>query len=141
MLVGIGATAGDASLVSGGMIEPADMEELRRLGAIGELLGHFFDVRGRAIETELTRRIVTLPLDRLRNGRIVAVAGGAMKVRRDPRRACERPADGLITDERTARAIVEASGIVAAWRCRRPWRGNGRFPLNDPHFCGQRARA
>jgi erythritol transport system ATP-binding protein len=109
MLVGIGGTDGGASLVSGGMIEPADMDEIRRLGAVGEVLGHFFDIDGRAIETELSRRIVSLPLDRLRNRRIVAVAGGAVKV--DAIRAVLASGllNGLITDESTARAIVEAS--------------------------------
>jgi erythritol transport system ATP-binding protein len=109
MLVGIGATDGGASLVSGGMIEPADMDEIRRLGAVGEVLGHFFDIDGRAIETELSRRIVSLPVDRLRNRRIVAVAGGAVKV--DAIRAVLASGllNGLITDESTARAIVEAS--------------------------------
>ena len=109
MLVGIGATDGGASLVSGGMIEPADMSEIRRLGAVGELLGHFFDIDGRPIETELSRRIVTLPVDRLRSRRIVAVAGGATKV--DAIRAVLASGllNGLLTDESTARAIVEAS--------------------------------
>jgi erythritol transport system ATP-binding protein len=109
MLVGIGATDGSASLVSGGMIEPADMDEIRRLGAVGEVLGHFFDTDGRAIETELSRRIVSLPVDRLRNRRIVAVAGGAAKVEAIRAVLASGLLNGLLTDERTAQAIVEAS--------------------------------
>jgi erythritol transport system ATP-binding protein len=107
VLVGLGATDGDASLVSGGMIEPSDMAEIRRQGAVGEMLGHFFDKDGRPIETELTRRIVTLPIDRLRTRRVIAVAGGAMKV--DAIRAVLASGllSGLIIDERTARSIVE----------------------------------
>ena len=109
MLVGIGATDGGASLVSGGMIEPADMDAIRRLGAVGEVLGHFFDIGGRAVETELSRRIVTLPVDRLRNRRIVAVAGGAAKVEAIRAVLASGLLNGLLTDESTARAIVEAS--------------------------------
>ena len=107
MLVGVGATDYDPSLVSGGMIEPAEMNELRRLGAVGEILGHFFAVDGRPIETDLTRRIVTLPIERIRGCRVVAIAGGAMKV--DAVRAVLASGllKGLITDERTARAIIE----------------------------------
>ena len=45
MVVGIGTTDPDASLVIGGMIEPAEIDELRRAGAAGEMLGHFFNAR------------------------------------------------------------------------------------------------
>jgi DNA-binding transcriptional regulator LsrR (DeoR family) len=109
MLVGIGATDGGASLVSGGLIEPADMEEIRRRGAVGEVLGHFFDIEGHEIETELSRRIVSLPVDRLWNRRIVAVAGGAAKVEAIRAVLASGLLNGLITDEGTARAIVEAN--------------------------------
>ena len=109
MLVGIGATDGGASLVSGGMIEPADMSEIRRLGAVGELLGHFFDIDGRPIETELSRRIVTLPVDRLQIRRIVAVAGGATKVDAIAR-CCQPPS------ERTSHRREHGSGHCRSQR-------------------------
>ena len=114
MLVGVGATDQDPSLVSGGMIEPGDMDELRRLGAVGEMLGHFFAADGRPIETELTRRIVTLPIDRVRGRRVVAIAGGAMKVEAVRAVLASGLLHGLITDERTARSIIEAGR--GAWR-------------------------
>jgi erythritol transport system ATP-binding protein len=91
------------------MIESTDMNEIRRLGAIGEVLGHFFDIDGRAIETELSRRIVTLPGDHLRNRRIVAVAGGATKVGAIRAVLASGLLNGLLTDENTAREIVEGS--------------------------------
>jgi len=108
MLVGVGATDREASLVTGGMIEPAEIDELRRLGAVGEVLGHFFDIDGRPIETDLTRRIVTLPLDRLRRGRMVVIAGGAAKVDAIRAALASGLVRGFITDERTARSIIEA---------------------------------
>ena len=107
MLVGIGTTVAEAELVTTGMIEPAEMAAIARAGGVGEMLGHFFDLRGRPVENDLTRRIVTQPLDSLRDRRIVALAGGAIKV--DAIRAVLASGllTGLITDERTARAIVE----------------------------------
>ena len=54
MLVGIGTTVAEAALVSTGMIEPAEMEAIARAGGVGEMLGHFFDARGRPVETEVT---------------------------------------------------------------------------------------
>ena len=114
MLVGVGSVDRGASLVTGGMIEPDEIDDLRRLGAVGELLGHFFALDGRSVETDFTRRIVTLPLERLRTRRIVAVAGGAMKADAIMGVLASGLMTGLITDERTARAIVEAKKSSAA---------------------------
>ena len=114
MLVGVGSVDPSASLVTGGMIEPAEIDELATLGAAGEVLGHFFTTAGKPVDTDFTRRIVTLPLDSLRGKRIVAIAGGAAK--RDAVRAALASGlvRGLITDERTARAIIEAEEIDVA---------------------------
>jgi erythritol transport system ATP-binding protein len=96
------------------MVEAAEMEAIAHAGGVGEMLGHFFDVHGRPVENELTRRIVTQPLDRMQGRRIVAVAGGAVKV--DAVRAVLASGllSGLITDELTARAIVETPRVDAA---------------------------
>ncbi|SFC40452.1 sugar-binding domain-containing protein [Tropicimonas isoalkanivorans] len=107
LLAGIGSTGADAELVTSGMMEPQEMEEIARAGGVGEILGHFFDAKGRPVQTPVTERIVTLPLDVLRDRRIVAVAGGTMKID-----AIEAVLDsgllkGLIVDEQTARDIVE----------------------------------
>jgi erythritol transport system ATP-binding protein len=111
VLVGIGTTVPEAELVTTGLIAPGDMASIARAGGVGEMLGHFFDAKGRPVETELTRRIVTQPLAALRGRRIVAFAGGAIKV--DAIRAVLASGllDGLITDERTARALVEGADI------------------------------
>ncbi len=107
ILVGIGTAGAQAELVTTGMIEPAGMDAIARAGGVGEMLGHFFDAGGKPIETEVTRRILTVPLDKLKGRRIVAVAGGAIKVaavKAVLESGCLR---GLITDEHTARAINE----------------------------------
>jgi erythritol transport system ATP-binding protein len=114
MFVGIGTTIDDASLVSTGMIEPADMALIRQAGAVGELLGHFFLPDGRRVVTEATERVITQPLELLRGRRIVAVAGGPIKV--DAVRAVLASGllSGLITDERTARAVSEPATAPSA---------------------------
>ena len=85
------------------------MEAIAHAGGVGEMLGHFFDIEGRPVETEVTRRILTLPLDRLKDRRIVAVAGGKMKVRAIKAVLESGLLSGLIIDEHTARAIVETA--------------------------------
>ena len=113
MLVGIGTTIPEAELVTTGMIEPAEMAAIARAGGVGEMLGHFFDARrppGRdrahpAHRHPAARRLREPAHRRHRRRRDQG--------RRDPRRARERPAlTGLITDERTARAIVERPRAV-----------------------------
>ena len=107
MLVGIGTAVGEASLVSSGMIDAADVEAVRRAGGAGEMLGHFFDAQGRPVVTDLARRTVTVPLESLRGRRIVALAGGTVKVEAIRAVLASGLLSGLITDERTARALAE----------------------------------
>jgi DNA-binding transcriptional regulator LsrR (DeoR family) len=105
--VGIGTTdGGDASLMMSGMIEPDEMAEVRRAGGLGEILGHFFDRNGSRVETDLSARTITLTQQELTRGKLVAVAGGAAKP--DAIRAVLASGllHGLLTDERTARALV-----------------------------------
>ncbi len=108
MLVGIGSAEHDAVLEATGMIGADEIDAIKRLGGSGELLGHYFDAKGVPVETRVLRRILTLPLDRLKGRRIVAISGGTTKV--DAMRAVLATGllTGLITDERTARAIVDA---------------------------------
>jgi DNA-binding transcriptional regulator LsrR (DeoR family) len=104
---GIGIVDGHAaSLATSGMIEPAEFDEVARAGGCGEILGHFFDERGRPVETELSPRIAALDLDDLRSGKLVAVAGGTAKP--DAIRAVLSSGllHGLLIDERTATALL-----------------------------------
>ena len=116
MLVGIGTTDRDAILVESGMIEPAEIDAIKALGGVGEVLGHYFDHRGRPVENTLTERIVTLPLERLKGRRMVAIAGGTMKVRAIMAVLESGLLTGLVIDERTARTIAETARSGAARR-------------------------
>lgn len=105
-MVGIGSTESEASLISTGMIESHELEKVKKAGGAGEILGHYFDDGGNPIATELTDRTVTLPLDDLQQSRIVAVAGGVYKIRAIKSVLESRLLSGLVTDERTARALI-----------------------------------
>ncbi|OBZ92297.1 DeoR family transcriptional regulator [Pararhizobium polonicum] len=107
LLVGIGTVEREASLVATGMIEKSELEEIKRGGGAGELLGHFFDDRGQPIETSLSNRTFTLSREDLKNRRTVAVAGGKVKARAIRAVLESRFLSGLITDEKTARTLME----------------------------------
>ncbi|RWK56621.1 sugar-binding transcriptional regulator [Mesorhizobium sp.] len=111
LIAGIGTAEREASLVATGMIEKGEMEEIRRNGGVGELLGHFFDDAGRAVETTLSNRALALAREDISNRRIVAVAGGKVKVRAIKSVLEGRYLKGLVTDERTARKLVEQTPV------------------------------
>jgi DNA-binding transcriptional regulator LsrR (DeoR family) len=114
--VGIGTVDQDASLVSNGMIERDEIEDIKRSGGVGELLGHFFDEHGQPVETALSNRTLSVPREDLGRRRIVAVAGGSGKISAIRSILKSRTLGGLITDERTAMALVLESGGVAGSR-------------------------
>lgn len=105
-IVGIGNVEPHTQLVSSGMIEPEEMEAISADGGIGEILGHFFDASGRLLDTTLTARTLAASFGAPGNGRLVAVAGGAAKVDAIRSVLASRRLSGLITDERTARALL-----------------------------------
>jgi DNA-binding transcriptional regulator LsrR (DeoR family) len=106
-VVGIGTVEAETQLVASGMIEPSEIKAISEAGGVGEMLGHFFDSEGTALETPLTSRTLAVSLDETRDDRIIALAGGPEKVA--PLRAVlnSRRLSGLITDERTARALLD----------------------------------
>lgn len=105
-IVGVGTVEAETQLVNSGMIEPSEIEAIARAGGVGEMLGHFFDGDGNALETPLTSRTLAVSLGEGRKDRIVALAGGPEKIA--PLRAVLKSGrlSGLITDERTARALL-----------------------------------
>lgn len=107
-LVGIGTVEPQAQLVSSGMIELSEIQEIKAGGGVGEMLGHFFDASGRTLETTLTARTLAATLDERADSQIIAIAGGPEKI--EAIRAILRSGRlrGLITDETTAHALTGA---------------------------------
>ena len=105
-VVGIGTADESAQLVASGMIEPDEIAQITRAGGLGEMLGHFFDARGRVLETALTARVLAVDLEEPGKARIVAIAGGVDKVPAIRAVLESRRLRGLITDEQTARALL-----------------------------------
>ena len=107
--VGIGTVEPQAQLVSSGMIEPGEIEEIAASGGAGEMLGHFFDARGGVMATTLSARTLSVPLGEPGAGGIVAIAGGREKVGAIAAVLRSGRLSGLVTDERTAKALIGAA--------------------------------
>ncbi|MGW6779226.1 sugar-binding transcriptional regulator [Brucella pseudogrignonensis] len=106
-IVGIGTVDAHAQLVTSGVIDLSEMEEIAERGAVGEMLGHFFDINGTRLETGLTARTIAASVENADMSRIIGLAGGLSKA--DAIRSVLRSGRlyGLITDERTAKALLQ----------------------------------
>jgi len=104
--VGIGGMEPDASMLSAGMAELDEFEEARRAGGVAEMLGHIFEASGRVIETGLSARTLSMSAEDIGRHDTVAIAGGKSKVAAIEAVLASGLIRGLITDERTARALV-----------------------------------
>lgn len=105
-LVGIGTVEPAAQLVEAGMIEAQEIKDISASGAVGELLGHFFDARGQRIENGLTARTAAISLASARRDNIVALVGGRSKIAALRAVLASGLLSGLITDELTAQALL-----------------------------------
>jgi deoxyribonucleoside regulator len=94
-------------LVDSGYLTPADVAELVRKGAVGDVVGRYIDANGNIVDPGLDERTVGLGLDQLRAAEtaIFVVAGEA---KHDVARAVVTSGlcTVLVTDEATARALL-----------------------------------
>jgi DNA-binding transcriptional regulator LsrR (DeoR family) len=95
-----------AQLFVDGFISHDELLDLKRRGAVGEVVGWAFDAAGAIIEGGTNARITSVPNPIPARSLTVGVARGRAKV--EPIRAAlaGRIVDGLITDEVTARALL-----------------------------------
>lgn len=106
-IAGIGSVDVQSAMVANSMIEKEEIRAVSEAGGRGEILGHFFDAEGQLVETELSERTMGLTSADLTNTNIVAVAGGDTKLPAIRSILKSGLISGLITDERTARALVD----------------------------------
>lgn len=110
-LVGIGALVPEvSSLLRAGYLTPDGLAGLRALGAVGDVCGHHFGVDGTLVDTELSRRVVAIDPTSLRAiPRVVGVASGSAKAEALVGALRARLVNVLVTDDATARAVLELS--------------------------------
>jgi len=105
-VVGIGNMMQDASLFESKMVSESDFLAAMKSGGVGELLGHYFAADGSYVNTSLSKRTMGLSYEEIKESKIVAVAGGSSKATAIEAVLTNGILSGLITDERTARALV-----------------------------------
>lgn len=106
-IVGIGAVSRNATLVRDGYCTSGEIELFVRQGAVGDILGYFYDRDGTVLSLDLHDHVVAVkPEDMKRIPSIVGAAAGAEKVEPILGALRGRLINILVTDETTAREIL-----------------------------------
>ena len=107
-LVGIGALHPSRLLgESGNVFAEAELDELERLGAVGDICLRFFDTDGVPVVSRFGERVIGLSLEQLRRvPRAVGVAGGVEKLDAIRGALEGRLINVLITDRFTAERLL-----------------------------------
>ena len=113
-VLSIGDVSRKSMLVSHALPDDVGTKALREAGAVGDVLAQFIDERGRAVDHELNRRAIALPLrDLARIATVVFAAGGRHKVRAIASVLRSGLGSVVVSDEATARAactLAQGSG-------------------------------
>ncbi|MDW8069864.1 MAG: sugar-binding transcriptional regulator [Anaerolineae bacterium] len=96
-----------SSLHRAGFLTDADLRELARAGAVGDVLGYQFDLQGRVLDISLNRRLIAANQQMLAQiPKVVGVAGGLAKASAILGALRGKFINVLITDARTAAEIL-----------------------------------
>jgi DNA-binding transcriptional regulator LsrR (DeoR family) len=107
-LVSVGTVDVDSFLFQAGYSDEAGIESLQTRGAVGDVLGHFFDINGSPVPSPIDDRLIGLSLDELKRiPTVICVAGDAPKVPSILGALRGEYVNVLITDEETARAVLD----------------------------------
>jgi DNA-binding transcriptional regulator LsrR (DeoR family) len=106
-IAGIGEVDFKSFIATGGMVGEDDVDEVRKAGAVGEILGQFFREDGSHVANAVSDRALAPRLNELKSHKIVALAGGTAKTQAMRAILASRLLDGLITDEATAKRLVK----------------------------------
>lgn len=115
-IIGIGnaAISASASLTQAGYVTPDEVRRLRDRGAVGDILGYFYDRKGRPMHDSFNERVIGIGLEGLKQLKVViGVAGGREKAQAIFGALRGKYLNILITDEETAQAILNLNSNFA----------------------------
>jgi DNA-binding transcriptional regulator LsrR (DeoR family) len=106
-IASFGSCTRDALASQFGLLSATEIETLIAAGAVGDMLGKFFDEEGALVASSLNRRTPSIPLEIMRERELVLLAAGLTK--RDALRAVLRSgiANRLIVDGDLALEVLD----------------------------------
>lgn len=106
-LYSAGVATEHSALVDSGYLEIADIAELVRLGAVGDVVGRYINAKGEIVDPALDERTFGLSHDQLRAAKTgIAVIAGAAKHEVARAVVTSGLCTVLVTDETTANALL-----------------------------------
>lgn len=107
-LTGIGSSLSVASSVRSGLFSQEQVDQFRAIGAVGDMLGEWFDASGAALVGAASDRKIGMGIDQLRQmPNVVGVAGGMDKVEAIIGALRGGYLDVLVTDEDVAERLLD----------------------------------
>lgn len=107
-LVGIGHTNNEATLIKTDFISREEMDCLVDNGAVGDIVGRYYDINGNLIESKVNNMIIGLDLKDIKKiDEVIAFAGGENKVKPILGALNGGFIDSLVTDEECAKSILK----------------------------------
>ncbi|MCK5569086.1 MAG: sugar-binding transcriptional regulator [Spirochaetes bacterium] len=107
-LLGIGDMSSTASLLVSKALNAEDMTHLISLGAVGDIMGWFYDINGKLVNSKIKDRIISVPLSDLSSIQMrIGVACGDKKVKAFIGALRGGHINVIMTDEATAQKIIE----------------------------------
>lgn len=109
-IVGIGAVTRNATFARNGYCSDSEIDLFVRKGAVGDLLGYFYDRDGQVLSLDLHDHVVAVPLNELRGiPTVIGAAAGLDKVEAITGALRGKHINILITDETTATEILRTT--------------------------------
>ena len=106
--VGVGNIGWQSPMHRDHFVTDQEITELIEKGAVGEIAGWAYDGAGRVVDSSVNDRNAALPLTELRHTRMIGVSGSPDRVIAISAALRGGLLGGLITDERTALALLRA---------------------------------
>ncbi len=111
-VMGIGAANDDSILTQAGCQTVEEVRQLRSVGAVGEILGNYFDLEGRKVSADLDERVISLSLSELQAvPQVIAVASEREKVRALLGALRTRVINTLVTNCDLAIDVLRLAGV------------------------------
>lgn len=108
VVVSVGGIESATTFYRGGFLSEKQRTELESLGAVGDLLFHFYDRNGEVLDHPINDLVMSVDVDRIRRAPLRILASGGVDKREAMLGAMRlvQPTV-LITDEETARGLLE----------------------------------
>jgi len=108
--VGLGDVGDQCTMVKTGYLTPQQMEDLRRQGAVGDVLLRYYDINGQHVYNPLEPHIISLNWEQLnRIPYMVALASGPSKIQAIQGALRGGWVSCLVSDEDTVQQVLQSA--------------------------------